>query len=172
MTHYLRLLLGATTAEGGYACFLFARDNRRLLSVAPGDELIIELEEVPGVEAWGFAQLPEGFEVIHDVYIRDHTWTKDGKRRKKGHEMTAAERRFVLKVAAGAEPGLIVLGKVAGGQALADWRVEIEDTKTPVVDERSKPARSLDEKAADMSVAAAALSETGPRSRLSDLAAR
>lgn len=157
-------MLGAETEQGGQACFLFARDDRRLFSVAPGDQLIVELEQIPGRESWSFTELPEGFVLVFDGYINDHTWSKDGKRRKKGHEDAPAERRFVLEVRAGAEPGRLALEKT--GASAADWCVEIEETTTPVAKQRRLPGRCLYERQVALPL------DTGPRGRLSELAAR
>lgn len=162
---YKPLVLGAKTDQGGRACFLFARDDRRLFSVAPGDKLIVELEEVPGLESWSFTELPQGFTVVFDGYINDHTWSKDGKRRQKGHEQTPAERRFVIEVHVDAEPGRIALEKT--GASVADWCVEVDETTVPVAKQRGLKARRLDEQRVPL----LSLSR-GPRSRLSELAAR
>lgn len=165
VTGYLSLLIGSTTEEGGHACFLFARDDRRVLGVGSGDQLIIELEEVPSKQEWRFGELPPGFAIRYDGYITDHTWTKGGKRRRKGHEDTPAERRFVLDVTPEATPGPIALEKLEGGVVSASWRVEIDDTATPVISQRRAAPRSLDEGP----TASPDVLAPGRRSRLSSL---
>jgi hypothetical protein len=179
MASYRPLYIGGTDDSGGRCVILFPEDDDRALALAPGDSVMIELEEWPASgQRWHVVGAPPGFVIAWDRWISDGTFTKKGPRKVK-HQNDPATRRIIINVDFGAEPGEIRLelgpeqsaqdgfgfAQILPQDVAGHWSVLVDDVDLPLLEQCGLPGRAKGQPLGHKIIFVG-----GPRARLSALA--
>lgn len=103
MSSHATPMVSSSPRRGRRTVILLDRDDGRDdLELVCGDDILIELKEIPEVaeSCWRLVEAPEGVFMTAAVYISDGSFYKNGHRKPEAKGLTA-ERRFVFWVSPG-----------------------------------------------------------------------